>query len=144
MHCKKIAVIALVLVLLSGAASFAGTLSFTCGNGPYNSLPEPRLRCPINETVVLTGKDSLEFKWWIDVVGLRKFILKIYKGYNMYVANLIHKEDLSPDLSSVMINSDLFEDGQVYTWSLIQISYAGFKSDKSFNSFKVINEQQGI
>ena len=141
MHCKKIAVIALVLVLFSGAAGFAGTVSFTYGNGPYNSLPEPRLRCPIHETVVLTGKDSLEFKWWIDVVGLRKFILKIYKGYNMYVANLIHKEDLSPDISSVMIKSDLFEDGQVYTWSLIQISYAGFKSDRSFNSFKVIKEQ---
>jgi len=72
---------------------------------------------------------------------LRKFIFKIYKGYKMYLANLIYKEDLPPDASSVKIKSDLFEDGQVYTWSLIQISYSGYKSDRSFNSFKVIKEQ---
>ena len=137
---KRIAIIVMFLVFLFSAVSFAATISFTFGNGPYNSLSEPRLRYPINETAILTGNAPLEFKWWIDVVGLRKFILKIYKGYKMYVANLIYKEDLSSDVSSVKIKSDLFEDGQVYTWSLIQISYAGYKSDRSFNSFKVIKE----
>ena len=73
-------------------------------------------------------------------MGLRKFILKIYKGYKMYVANLIYKEDLSAEVSSLKVKSDLFEDGQVYTWSLIQVSYSGYKSDRSFNSFKVIKE----
>lgn len=144
MFMKRIAVIAVFLMMFSSVDSFAGTISFNFGNGPYNSLSEPRLRYPINDTVVLTGKDNLEFKWWIDVVGLRKFIFKIFKGYNMYVANLIYKEDLPPDASFVEIKSDLFEHGQVYTWSLVQISYSGFKSDKSFNSFKVIKEQQGI
>ncbi len=141
MSMKRIAVIAISLVMFFSASSFAGTLSFTYGNGPYNSLPEPRLRYPINDTAVLTGQDNLEFKWWIEVVGLRKFIFKIYKGYKMYLANLIYKEDLPPDTSSIKIKSDLFEDGQVYTWSLIQISYSGYKSDRSFNSFKVIKEQ---
>jgi len=135
---KRAAIIAVSLIMFFNVASFAGTVSFIYGNGPYSSLPEPRLRYPINDTVVLTGKDSLEFKWWIDVVGLRKFIFKIYKGYKMYLANLIYKEDLPSDTSSVKIKSDLFENGQVYTWSLIQVSYSGFKSDRSFNSFEVI------
>jgi len=39
-----------------------------------------------------------------------------------------------------MIKSDLFKDGQVYTWSLIRIATTGYKSDRSFNSFKVVKE----
>ena len=136
----NIVIIAAVLVLFSGMTSFAGTISFTMDSGVFNSLPEPRLRYPISETAILSGNDSLEFKWWDDVVGIRGFTLKIYKGYNMYATNLIHKEDLPPDASSVKIRSDLFEDGQVYTWSLIRVSYAGYKSDRSFNSFKVIKK----
>ena len=141
MHCKKIAVIAVVLLLFSGVASFAGSISFTLDNGPFESLPEPRLRYPIYETAILTGNDPLEFGWWNDVTGIRGYTIKIYKGYNMYAANLIHKEDLPPDASSVKIKSDLFADGQVYTWSLIRISFTGYKSDRSFNSFKVIKKQ---
>ena len=34
----------------------------------------------------------------------------------------------------------LLKDGKVYTWSLVRVSYAGYKSDKSFNSFKVIKK----
>ena len=59
----------------------------------------------------------------------------------MYAANLIHKENLPADASSLKIDSALLEDGKVYTWSLIRISYAGYKSDKSFNSFKIIKKQ---
>jgi len=137
---RQIAAITLVLILSSGILSFAGTVGFTLDCGGFNSLPEPRLRYPISETAILTGSDPLEFQWWNDVVGIRGFIIKIYKGYNMYAGNLIHKEDLPPGASSVKVDSGLFEDGQVYTWSLIRISYTGYKSDRSFNSFKVIKE----
>lgn len=143
MYCKKIVIIAAVLFLFSGVVSFAGAISFTLNNGAFDNLPEPRLKYPIGETAILTGDDPLEFKWWNDVVGISGFTLKIYKGYNMYAANLIHKEDLSPDASSVKINSNLFIDGQIYTWSLIRVSYTGYKSDRSFNSFKVIKEPLG-
>ena len=141
MAIKKILVISSVLVLLCAVASFAGSFSFTLDNGAFNSLPEPTLRYPIYETAIITGNDPLEFSWWNDVVGIRGFTIKIYKGYNMYAANLILKEDLPPEASSVKIKSDLFVDGQVYTWSLIRISYTGYKSDRSFNSFKVIKKQ---
>ncbi len=140
MRYKKVTIIALVLILFTAVFSFAGTVGFTLDNGAFNSLPEPRLRYPISETAILTGNEPLEFKWWDDLVGIRGFTLKIYKGYNMYAGNLIHKEDLPPEASSVKINSGLFEDGQVYTWSLIRVSFAGYKSDRSFNSFKVIKE----
>jgi len=137
----KTVIIMLVWVLFFTPVILAGPVSFTIDNGAYNNVPEPRLRYPISETAILTGNDPLEFKWWNDLVGIRGFTLKIYKGYNMYAANLIHKEDLSPEVSSVKIKSDLFEDGQVYTWSLIRLSFSGYKSDKSFNSFKVIKRE---
>lgn len=134
----KTAIIILALVLFSTTLSLAGAFSFGIDSGAYNDVAAPRLRYPINETARLTGNDPLEFKWWNDLVGIRGFTLKIYKGYNMYAANLIHKEDLLPQASSVKINSDIFENGQVYTWSLIRVSFTGNKSDRSFNSFKVI------
>lgn len=136
----RIAVIAVLFVLSLGSAGFAGTLSFTLDEGGYNSVPQPRLRYPIYDTVTLTGNAPLEFKWWNSYVGVRGFIFKIYKGYNMYSADLIHKEELPAEAYSVKIKPELFEDGQVYTWSLIQISSAGYKSDRSFNSFKVIKK----
>lgn len=143
MRYKKIALIAMVVVFSCGVASFAENFSFTMDEGAFNSFPAPRLRYPIYETAILTGNDPLEFKWWNDVIGIRGFIFKIYKGYNMYAANLIHKEDLPPEASSVKIKSDLFEEARVYTWSLVRVSFAGYKSDRSFNSFKVIKEKQG-
>lgn len=140
MRYKLIAAAIMVLILSTGTASFAGAIGFTLDNGAFDSLPEPRLRYPIYETAILTGNDPLEFKWWNDVVGIRGFTLKIYKGYNMYAANLLLKEDLPPDASSFNVKSEFFADGQVYTWSLIRTSYTGYKSDKSFNSFKVVKE----
>ncbi len=138
---KKILATMIIMILCSSAASPAGAVSFTLDAGISDSLPEPRLRYPIYDTVTLTGNNPLEFKWWNDIIGIRGFTLKIYKGYNMYAANLIHKENLPADASSLKIDSALLEDGKVYTWSLIRISYAGYKSDKSFNSFKIIKKQ---
>ncbi|MDD5408972.1 MAG: hypothetical protein PHC71_02645 [Candidatus Omnitrophica bacterium] len=139
---KKIAAITILLFLSLVPLSFAGTASFSLdNNGIFNDLPEPRLRYPINDTVILTANEPLEFKWWDDLVGIRGFTLKIYKGYNMYAGDLIFKEELPADASSFKVKSDFFQDGQVYTWSLIRVSYTGSKSDKSFNSFKVIKKQ---
>jgi len=139
LNCKRIATIAIALALLTVVASFAGSFSFTLDGAAYN-LPAPRLRYPINEIAILTVNDPLEFKWWNDLVGMRGFTLKVYKGYNMYAANLMYKEDLPAEASSFKIKSDLFEDGQVYTWSLVRISFTGYKSERSFNSFKVIKK----
>jgi len=135
---KKTAIIALAFVLFSAGVSLAGPFSITLDNGAYNSVPEPRLRYPIYDTVTINDNQPLEFSWWNDVVNISGFVLKIYKGYNMYADNLLLKENLPADASTFAVKAELFEDGKVYTWSLVRVAFGGYKSDRSFNSFKVI------
>jgi len=136
---KKV-VILILFIFTFNVISLAGTVSFTLDSGQYNSPPEPRLRHPIYDTVIIENDQALEFGWWIDSTDTGGFILKIYKGYNMYADNLILKENLPADVDSFKVKTDLFEDGKVYTWSLIRTSLSGYKSDKSFNSFKIIKK----
>lgn len=139
MAIKKI-VILMFLILSFNASSYARAVSFTLDAGQYNDPPSPRLRCPIYDTVTINGDQPLEFSWWNDVMNTSGFILKVYKGYNMYADDLILKENLPADAASFKVKADLFEEGKVYTWSLIRVSVAGYKSDRSFNSFKVIKK----
>lgn len=140
MTMRKTVIIILTLVLLPVVISLAGPLSVNFDNGLQNSPPAPRLRYPINDTVILFLNQPLEFSWWNDFTQTRGYIFKLYKDYNMLAANLIFKEELPPEASSIKIKPELFNDGQVYTWSLVRISFSGSKSDKSFNSFKVIRK----
>jgi hypothetical protein len=137
---KKLAIVFVFIFCFVGISP-AHAVSFTLEGGLYNSPPEPRLRNPIYDAVILNSTQPLEFSWWNDVTGTRGMIFKIYKGYNMYEDNLIHKEDLPDSLSSVKIDSALFEDGEIYTWSLVRVGFSGKKSDKSFNSFKIIKNK---
>jgi len=136
----KSVIILIVIVIFCTGFSFAGTISFSLDNGSYNSVTEPRLRYPIYDTVTISNNQPLEFSWWADLINTSGFILRIYKGYNMYADNLIQKEDLPATASSFKINADSFEDGKVYTWSLVRVAFSGAKSDRSFNSFEVIKE----
>jgi len=134
-------IFAIALVIFSTGSSFAGAISFSLDSGPYNSVPEPKLRYPIYDTVTINNDQPLEFSWWNDAVNTSGYVLRIYKGYNMYSDNLILKKNLPADASTFEVKADLFEDGKVYTWSLIRVAFAGYKSDKSFNSFKVIKRK---
>jgi len=118
----------------------AASVSFSYGFNDYDDPIPPRLRYPINELAVLPPGEPLKFSWWNDVTDTRKFILKIYKGYNMYADNLIVREELPQSAAIYNASSALFNDGQVYTWSLIRVTGAGYKSDRSFNSFKVVRK----
>jgi len=131
------ALILIILFFLLSAPGFAGTASLTFDSGPYNNPPAPRLRYPIYNTVAIKDGQPLEFRWWNDWTDTTGYLLRIYKGYNMYADGLILKEKLPGSASSFKVNADLFEDGETYTWSLVRIAFAGYKSDKSFNSFKV-------
>lgn len=111
-----------------------------CVINPFGIPPEPRLLSPVTNDVDLKGKAYLEFKWLNDSVQVRDYIFKIYKGNNMYASDLIYKQDLPSRESSIQVKADLFEVGKVYTWSLIQVSLGGQKSDKSFSSFQVIKK----
>jgi len=136
---KSWALIAAALILFFIANLSASDIRFTRPNTP----PEPRLLSPIYDTAVITGNSPLEFRWFNDYMGIDHFIFRIYKGYNMYGTNLLHKQNIPSGESSIKIKADSFVDGQVYTWSLIQVALGGEKSDKSFNSFKVIKKQGG-
>jgi hypothetical protein len=102
--------------------------------------PAPRLHYPVLEEVVLTGNNPLEFSWWIEQIGIDHFEFRLYKGYDMYAANLIYKERLAASSSSLKVKPDLFENNAVYTWSLLQVDVEARKSDKSFNSFRVVKK----
>ncbi len=133
--------LALILFLLFTSS---GAYPFEVGKGivgPSNNLPEPKLIAPTTETVVLTGKTDLEFKWGGEyAVAVDHYDFRLYKGYNTVETNLILKEQISSQLNIIKIKIEKFEDGQVYTWTLKQVSLGGEKSDASFNSFKVIKK----
>lgn len=133
---KKILAISLIFILFFAGFIFAGDIRF----GSENEPPAPRLRYPIYDTVILTVNTPLEFRWFNDYVWTDHFILKLYKGYNMYESSLIYKQNISSGESAIKIESGLFKDGQVYTWSLVRVGFDGEKSDKSFNSFKVLRK----
>ena len=100
----------------------------------------PRLRYPVTEEVIMTGDSPLEFSWWIEQIGIDHFEFRLYKGYDMYAANLIYQEKLAANSSFVKVKPDLFENNQVYSWSLLQVGVDARKSDKSFNSFRVVKK----
>lgn len=122
------------------ASLFAGGFSSMRSIGPFNDFPGPQLLYPVRENIELTGKDFLEFKWLNDYSSTDHFIFKIYTGYNMYTTGLVYKQDVPSNASSVAIKSGLFQDGQVYTWAVVRVTLAGYKSDKSSSSFTVIKK----
>ncbi|MCX5715726.1 MAG: hypothetical protein NTV07_02480 [Candidatus Omnitrophica bacterium] len=62
---------------------------------------------------------------------------RLYKGYNFLESALINKQQVPSDIYIVRLRADMFDDGQVYTWSLKQVYDNGNKSQRSFQSFKV-------
>jgi len=130
------------LVLFSILSVFASVAY--CDTWPrddFRSMPGPTLLYPITDNIVLSGKDYLEFKWirtYFVQTGYLDF--RLYKGYNTTAANRIFKQKFSSNEYPIRLPAALFEEGQVYTWVLVQISFDGTKSDKSFSSFKIIKK----
>jgi len=104
-------------------------------------IPKARLLEPIYDTVDLNGKKELVFKWSSheSAPDFRQYYdFRLYKGYDMYESTLIFKEKVSPEQYELALPSDNFENGQIYTWCLRQV-YTGIrKSERNFNSFKII------
>ncbi|MCX5709863.1 MAG: hypothetical protein NT088_03935 [Candidatus Omnitrophica bacterium] len=134
---KKILVSILLIICLAVSAVYA--MGFR--KGFMDSVPPPQLISPVSETADITGKDYLNFEW--IVIGLMDIDycdFRIYKGYDTYGNDLILKEQVFTPDRDYRVKADIFEDGQVYTWVLKQVSYSGFKSDTVSNSFKVIKK----
>jgi len=107
--------------------------------GTYWDIPEPRLVSPVIDEINLKGKASLEFKWMISYFNqVAYYEIRLYKGYNMLASTLFFKQRIPYPTNSLDLETELFENGQIYTWSLIQVASDGLKSARSFSSFKVI------
>lgn len=105
--------------------------------------PEPWLLSPVSEMVDLTGQAVLVFKWRPDPGPLllrKRYDFRLYRGYQTYTSTQILKRNVEPDVYSVVLDASLFEDEQVYTWTLRQIYCDIRKSDAAYNSFKVIKK----
>ncbi|NQS89669.1 hypothetical protein HQ584_07775 [Patescibacteria group bacterium] len=137
---KKIIPITIILLLFTYSNCFA-QLGLGGSIGRRDHVPQPRLIEPITDKVDLTGKDMLEFKWSPhEAKGMpgKYYDLRLYKGYEMVEGTLIFKKRLSGREYKVEVESDVFENGQVYTWSLRLGYRGGDKSVRSTQSFKII------
>jgi hypothetical protein len=106
-----------------------------------DSPSSPTLISPVTEDVNLTGKDSLEFKWAPgNATMISYYDFRLYKGYNTVASALILKKEVPGGLESTEIKSDTLEVNQVYTWVLRVVSLGGEKSDKAYDSFKIIKK----
>ncbi len=115
--------------------------SAVISGGGSLDVPQVRLLYPALETADIRGKNGILFKWSIHEIpsgGRLKYWFQLYKGYEMYGQDLVFKTELDRSRSEFFIKKDIFENGQVYTWSMRQRSFFCNWSKRSFCSFKVI------
>jgi len=135
---KKILLAVPIILIASAVFAERSILERNIVRGEF--VPEPRLIAPTTEEVVLTGRDTLEFKWSPHEGNATRrdyYDFRLYKGRNMYQSAMIFKKRIPHNEFSVSIKSDIFKDGQVYTWSLRQVYIVSFKSRRSYASFKI-------
>lgn len=107
----------------------------------FGSPSGPTLLYPVTDNIVLTGKDFLEFRWErTDLVNTDHYEFRLFKGYKTLEATLILKQDSPAGTFPIKIAASLFEEGQVYTWSLRRVYFGGNKSDFSYSPFKIVKK----
>ena len=91
----------------------------------------------------MTGRDTVEFRWspFEGKIFKRRFYeFRIYKGREQLAKNIIFKQKIAANVSSIALKTDIFEDGQVYTWAVRQ-AYYDQKSDWAYSAFVVIKKK---
>jgi len=107
-------------------------------DGDY--VPPPRLVSPILSEVDLRGKDTLVFEWSPhegDPLQRDHYDFRLYKGYSLIESALICKERIPANACTYTVKTDLFQDQEVYTWSVRQVYTGSRKSTRSTSSFRV-------
>lgn len=121
-------------------ATFA-MMPFGVHDSLISDVPKPRIIAPC-DTVDITDKSTIEFKWYsYERATAAKggyFDLRIFKGTNMYEANMIFKQQVDSQKNSIEVDAKLFEPGQTYSWQIRQVKYDLRKSDWVHETFKVI------
>ena len=83
---------------------------------PRVSYEEPK----DESTLDLTGKKILTFRWsnqTIPAGGRETFRFRIFKGFTYEV---VAAEEIGPRIFSIDVPADRFENGQTYTWRVMQ------------------------
>jgi len=115
-------------------------MPFGAGDGIISEVPKPRIIAPC-ETVDLTGKNAIEFKWYSYLRATEAsggyLDLRVFKGTNMYESNMIFKQQVDPQKDRIEVDVKLFEPGQTYSWEIRQVKYDLRKSDWVYESFSV-------
>ena len=138
---RKFALIGLALLCALAPLSQTDASMLIGRAGSPDYAPEVRLISPVGETVDLTGKDSLVLHWsWIegDRMQRRYYDVRVYRGYDMVESTRIARILADPAADRVELDADLFQDGQVYTWSVRQRYYGMARSYRTYASFQVI------
>lgn len=121
-------------------AAFA-MMPFGTHDSLLSDVPQPRIIEPC-DTVDLTGKSTVEFKWYSYMRATAAkggyFDLRIFKGTDMYESNMIFKQQIDSQKSSVDVDSKLFESGQTYSWEIRQVKYDLRKSNWVYETFKTV------
>lgn len=136
-------VVCLLIIISVPSHALARRLPAMGRKGSAEHVPAPELKAPTGEEVVLTSKKALEFVWSHHLgrtYDIRHYDFRLYKGYKMVQSALVFEKKVAPNLYKIELNSDLFEDGQVYTWSLRQLYLGGERSRRSYHSFKIIRK----
>ena len=125
-------------------AAFA-MMPFGTHDSIISDVPQPRIIAPC-DTVDLTGKNTIEFKWYSYMRATTAnggyFDVRIFKGTNMYESNMIFKQQVDPRKNSIEVDAKLFEPGQTYSWQIRQVKYGLRKSDWSVASFETLSEEK--
>ncbi|MFA5147905.1 MAG: hypothetical protein WC491_02105 [Candidatus Omnitrophota bacterium] len=121
-------------------ATFA-MMPFGAHDSLLSDVPKPRIIAPC-DTVDITGKSTIEFKWYSYMRATAAkggyFDLRIFKGTDMYESNMIFKQQVDPQKSSIEVDAKLFEPGQAYSWQIRQVKYDLRKSDWAYETFKMV------
>ena len=130
-----------VSMFLFTAPSFAG-VGMISESYFVDNIPQPRVLEPDGDTVDLSGKKELIFKWSPhegDISQRKYYDFRLYEGEQALGPGLILKKEVSPNKHQIGIESGLFKEGAIYTWSIRQ-KYRSGKSTRSINTFKIIKK----
>jgi len=129
-------VIALLIVLLGVSVCRAAD--------SLSDLPQkPFLLNPLPGDYYTGGAEKIEFKWrpQTSASGISdQYDFRIFKGSALNDENLMWEDTLEGDRYQYNMDSERFQDNEVYTWAIRQAHDDSTKSDWSVVTFRIIKK----
>jgi len=129
------------LIALLSVISAARAYSAIGRTGRGGQTPRVRKIRPKDDSQVIIEDKGVEFKWSLVPMpagGRRTFRFKLFKGFGY---GSIVKEELAQDITSITVQAEVFEDGQLYSWEIAQRGSEGWSKSQRW-SFTAIKEEK--